>query len=190
MCVFCISNIPILKCTIYILNSEHRFFPCCVDNIASAQWFTDTFEPTFPPQEWTFLNMQNNGSNQANGCEWICTTTWCIGLMDHSFVSDHFHFSQCRDAHVHHRFLQKKCVLDYQPWICCNRQTHWLLMSLYYMLQKRPILWTNDARSACRNTQYCGQAMQDRLRNVAFWLDLRMICDASTFQIFYYHITN
>ena len=51
-------------------------------------------------------------------------------------------------------------------------------MSLYYMLQKRPILWTKDARSACRNTQYCGQAMQDRLRNVAFWLDLRMICDA------------
>ena len=32
----CINNIPILKCTIYIFEQWTSFFPCCVDNIASA----------------------------------------------------------------------------------------------------------------------------------------------------------
>ena len=68
-----------------------------------------------------------------------------------------------------------------------KKHVFWIIRHGYVVTDKR-IGCSNII--CCRNAQYCGQAMQDRLRNAASWLDLRMICDASKFQISCYHTTN
>ena len=176
MCVFCISSIPILKCTIYSFEQwtslfsllcrqhskcvmVHRHFKKYVFNDNND--FFERAKEHVHTTRITFLNMQSNGSNQTNGFEYAqqlgALAWWTIHLYQTIFI-----FLNVGMQMFTIGFFKKMCFGLSAMDMLQQINTLVAHVSILYVaetpnivdkwckigLQKHPILWTSDARSA------------------------------------------